>query len=64
MIMDSRVHAPPYPHRLHHIIFELFDLKVFYGLLYDTTVWQFSQANVDHKKEQLTCLTPNQHSLT
>ena len=29
MIMDSRVHAAPYSHCLHHIIFELFDLKVF-----------------------------------
>ena len=56
MVMDSGVHASLHSHCHHQLIFAKFDLKVFYPPPYERNVRHFSQANSDHKKEQLTCL--------
>ena len=48
--MDSGVHAPFQPHCHRQIIFEEFDLNVFYPPPYEKTMWYFSQANSDRIK--------------
>ena len=50
MVMDSGVHAPLQPHCHRQIIFEEFDLNVFYPPPYEKTMWYFSQANSDRIK--------------
>ena len=50
MVMDSGVHAPFQPHCHRQIIFEEFDLNVFYPPPYEKTMWYFSQANSDRIK--------------
>ena len=47
MVMGSGVHASLHPHCHHQIILAKFDLKVFYPLPYERTMWYFSQAHSD-----------------
>ena len=53
MIMDSGVHPSLHSNCHHQIIYVKFDLKVFYLLPYERTVWYFSQTNSDHIKKAI-----------
>ena len=50
MVMDSGVHALLQPHCHRQIIFEEFDLNVFYPPPYEKIMWYFSQGNSDRIK--------------
>ena len=53
MIMDSGVHPSLHSNCHHQIIYDKFDLKIFYLLPYERIVWHFSRANSDHIKKAI-----------
>ena len=50
MVIDSGLHAFLHSNCHHQIIYAKFDLKIFFPLPYERTVWHFKPANSDHIK--------------
>ena len=55
--IDTNIH-PLLPENCHHqIIYSTFDLKIFYPLPYERTVWHYQYANTDLTNRSLENLT-------
>ena len=53
VVIDSGVHASLHWNCHHQIIYAKFDLKIFYPLSYERTVWYFKHANSDRIKRAI-----------
>ena len=47
LVIESGVHSSLYPNCHHQIIFEKFDLRIFYPPPYERNVWHYKQANTE-----------------